>query len=81
MSCQTIVVDPNGMRPRVLTINRKLPGPFIQVCKNDVIRVRLQNDLDSMETSLHWHGILQRGFGFSFFFSFWLFEFLLQPLC
>ena len=61
-------IPANGIPRSVLTINRKLPGPSIQVCKNDVIRVRLENDLDSMETSIHWHGILQRGFGFSFFF-------------
>ena len=55
-------IPANGIGRSVLTINRKLPGPYIQVCKNDKIRVKLHNDLDSMETSIHWHGILQRGF-------------------
>ena len=61
-------IPANGIGRSVLTINRRLPGPSIQVCNNDVIRVRLENDLDSMETSIHWHGILQRGFELLLFF-------------
>ena len=52
----------NGIRRSVLTINRLLPGPPIEVCKNDLIRVKVHNDMDSSETSIHWHGILQRGY-------------------
>lgn len=51
----------NGIRRSVLSINRMLPGPAIYVCQHDLIRVIVHNDLESTETSIHWHGILQRG--------------------
>ena len=39
-----------------------LPGPSIQVCQNDIIHVKVKNDLmNDRSTSIHWHGMLQKG--------------------
>lgn len=39
-----------------MSINRKLPGPPIIVCKNDVIVVDVKNELEGSSTAIHWHG-------------------------
>ncbi|CAB3368220.1 Hypothetical predicted protein [Cloeon dipterum] len=45
-----------------LSVNGKTPGPTIQVCLGDRIIVDVENRLpSSFETSIHWHGILQKG--------------------
>lgn len=52
----------DGIERAVETINRLIPGPSIQVCKHDVIIVNLENLLRSQRvTSIHWHGIKQKG--------------------
>ena len=44
------------------SVNRMIPGPSIQVCKNDIIKVKVENFLRSQRvTSIHWHGIKQKG--------------------
>lgn len=57
--CQCIEAD--GFERGMLSINRMLPGPSIQVCKNDRIIVDVQNNIEGMEAALHWHGIWQQG--------------------
>lgn len=42
-----------------MSINRQLPGPPIHVCKNDIIVVDVDNQMEGTATSIHWHGILQ----------------------
>ena len=55
-----IVAD--GIERAVESINRLVPGPTIQVCKDDVIKVNLVNMLRSQRvTSIHWHGVRQKG--------------------
>ncbi|KAH9505403.1 hypothetical protein Btru_057180 [Bulinus truncatus] len=55
------VAADGGLRG-IITVNRMLPGPSIQVCENDVIRVRVHNKMENSEgTSIHWHGVLQKG--------------------
>lgn len=55
-------VPANGVMRPIMVINRMLPGPSIQVCLGDEIQVRLHNHLHMSEgTSIHWHGITQRG--------------------
>ena len=55
-------ITANGVKRDILTINRMLPGPSIQVCKNDIIRVKVKNHLmNEKSTSIHWHGMLQKG--------------------
>lgn len=49
-------VPADGTKRGIVTINRQLPGPAIEVCQNDIIVVDLHNKLPSEGTSLHWHG-------------------------
>lgn len=52
----------NGFKRAIKTVNRILPGPAIQVCKDDTIIVNVKNKLFSFEsTTIHWHGIRQKG--------------------
>ncbi|XP_011642479.1 laccase-1-like [Pogonomyrmex barbatus] len=46
----------------VFSINRMIPAPSIQVCKNDYVIVDLKNEAEGLETSIHWHGIFQNGY-------------------
>lgn len=38
-----------------------LPGPSIQVCENDKVVIDVENHMEGMEVTIHWHGIWQRG--------------------
>ncbi|XP_043278957.1 oxidoreductase OpS5-like [Venturia canescens] len=58
--CQCIEAD--GVEKTVLSINRMIPGPSIQVCQNDMVIVDVHNKIDGIEVSLHWHGIFQNGY-------------------
>lgn len=50
----------DGVEKGVMSINRKIPGPEVNVCKNDVVIVDVINRMAGTSTSLHWHGIHQR---------------------
>ncbi|XP_071494684.1 uncharacterized protein [Diadema antillarum] len=51
----------NGVQRPVLSINRQIPGPSIQVCQGDRIQVKVHNLLDNSEgLAIHWHGQHQR---------------------
>ena len=51
-----------GLRRAVYAVNKQIPGPAIQVCKNDEVIVNVYNNLRMGEsTSIHWHGIKQFG--------------------
>lgn len=54
-------VAANGVLRTIMTVNRMLPGPSIQVCKGDIVSITVSNDFHLSETtSIHWHGLLQR---------------------
>ncbi|XP_039747362.1 laccase-5 [Pararge aegeria] len=57
--CQCVLAD--GVERGILTVNRMLPGPSIQVCENDKVVIDVENHLEGMEVTIHWHGIWQRG--------------------
>lgn len=38
-----------------------IPGPSIQVCENDRVVIDVENHMEGMEVTIHWHGIWQRG--------------------
>ncbi|KAG5670510.1 hypothetical protein PVAND_000769 [Polypedilum vanderplanki] len=57
--CQCVLAD--GVERGILTANRMIPGPSIQVCENDRVVVDVENHIEGMEVTLHWHGIWQRG--------------------
>lgn len=56
---QCVIGD--GIGRGYLALNFDLPGPKIQVCKDDIIVVDLHNDADGLSTALHWHGMRQFG--------------------
>ncbi|XP_054289587.1 uncharacterized protein LOC129004903 isoform X2 [Macrosteles quadrilineatus] len=41
----------------ILTVNRRLPGPSIQICHGDTIIVDLINDVPHSNVTLHWQGV------------------------
>ncbi|XP_072045772.1 hephaestin-like protein [Amphiura filiformis] len=52
----------DGVQRPIVTVNRQIPGPPIQVCEEDEVEVKVWNRLGNSEgTSIHWHGIHQRG--------------------
>lgn len=38
-----------------------IPGPSIQVCEGDKVVIDVENHIEGMEVTLHWHGLFQRG--------------------
>lgn len=52
-------VTANGMERGIVAINRKMPGPSIIVCKDDTIVVDVENDMEGLSSTLHWHGFHQ----------------------
>lgn len=43
-----------------MSINQQLPGPSINVCKDDRIIVDIKNHMPGQELSFHWHGLHQK---------------------
>ncbi|KAL4235327.1 hypothetical protein ACF0H5_006962 [Mactra antiquata] len=53
-------VSTNGLMRHILTVNRQMPGPSIEVCKGDTVRVMVENKMDeAASTAIHWHGLKQ----------------------
>ncbi|KAI8121740.1 hypothetical protein FF38_00341 [Lucilia cuprina] len=52
---QCIVGD--GVEKGVMSINRQIPGPAIQVCKNDLLIIDVHNNAHGSAAALHWHGL------------------------
>ncbi|CAD6230944.1 GSCOCG00006890001-RA-CDS [Cotesia congregata] len=57
--CQCVLAD--GVERGILTANRMIPGPSIQVCEGDKVVVDVENHMQGMEATIHWHGVWQRG--------------------
>lgn len=53
-------VTGDGVERGILTFNRQLPGPAIQVCQNDKVIIDVQNRMKGLSTSIHWHGQFQK---------------------
>ncbi|XP_011194194.2 uncharacterized protein LOC105219623 [Zeugodacus cucurbitae] len=51
---QCILAD--GYEKGVMSINRQLPGPTIQVCRDDLIIVDVANQAHGTAAAIHWHG-------------------------
>lgn len=58
-------VTADGFERGLVTVNRQLPGPPIQVCKNDIIVVDVENHMEGASAAIHWHGITQKGTPFA----------------
>ncbi|XP_049777856.1 uncharacterized protein LOC126175257 [Schistocerca cancellata] len=53
-------VAADGVERGFIAVNRRLPGPSIQVCEGDRVVVDVENRLAGHSTAIHWHGALQR---------------------
>jgi len=54
-----LVID--GSYRAVPTVNGMVPGPAIEVDEGDTVVVHLHNMLHNAATTIHWHGMYQRG--------------------
>nr|XP_053655696.1 uncharacterized protein LOC128704618 [Cherax quadricarinatus] len=54
-------VPGDGVRRRILVINKQLPGPTIQVCLGDRVVVDVKNSFEDEVLTIHWHGVTMRG--------------------
>ncbi|XP_077987804.1 uncharacterized protein LOC144442357 [Glandiceps talaboti] len=53
----------NGVPRPIAVINRMLPGPSIEVCQGDQIKVKVTNRLENNEgIAIHWHGQHMKGY-------------------
>ena len=54
--------NPDGRLARpVVGINNQWPCPTINVDKGDEVVVHIHNNLGNETTTMHWHGLYQRG--------------------
>lgn len=53
-------ISADGIERGVMSINRKIPGPTIHVCKDDLIVVDVTNMMGGTSATIHWHGFHQR---------------------
>jgi L-ascorbate oxidase len=51
----------DGVKRSFLSLNSQLPGPEINVCKDDIVVVDFKNGAEGTATSIHWHGIRHIG--------------------
>lgn len=52
---------PDGVWKPMVLVNGQSPGPLIEASTGDTVRVRVTNLLPNASTSVHFHGIDQRG--------------------
>lgn len=54
-------IAPDGVTKKGLVVNGAFPGPTIEANWGDWIEVEVENKLGDEGTSIHWHGLLQKG--------------------
>ena len=52
--------DADGFTRPALLMNGQMPGPTLTANAGDWVEITVKNDLPE-ETSVHWHGFMQRG--------------------
>ena len=60
-SIDWVTASPDGFSRPVVGINGQWPCPQIDINKGDRLIVQVHNNLGNESTSLHWHGLSQRG--------------------
>ncbi|XP_017783473.1 PREDICTED: laccase-2-like [Nicrophorus vespilloides] len=59
LSRECVIADGNN---RIIEVyNKMMPGPSIEVCEGDQIIVDFTNNLLDVDSTIHWHGMHQRG--------------------
>lgn len=51
-------IDLGGTPASAITVNGTVPGPLLRFREGDEAVIRVTNQLDGEDTSIHWHGIL-----------------------
>ena len=54
-------LDYDGVPRLALAVNGQVPGPIIECNWGDTIQVSVTNKMKNNATSIHWHGIIQKG--------------------
>lgn len=49
-------IPADGTKRTITVVNRRLPGPSIEVCLGDEVIIDVINELSSDTTTIHWHG-------------------------
>ena len=52
---------PDGFRKPMMLVNGQSPGPLVEANTGDRVRVHVNNRMAAWSTTIHWHGIDQRG--------------------
>ncbi|KAG9077249.1 laccase, multicopper oxidase, benzenediol:oxygen oxidorectuctase [Ceratobasidium sp. UAMH 11750] len=52
---------PDGFYRQMLVVNDQYPGPTIEANEGDTIVIHVENKLEKVGTSIHWHGLFQNG--------------------
>ena len=55
------VITADGVPRMVTTVNKTIPGPPIIVYENQEVKIHVKNNLLDRSTSIHWHGLEQKG--------------------
>lgn len=50
----------DGVERSIISVNRMIPGPTIDVCEGDRIVVDVANRIEGEGLTIHWHGIFQK---------------------
>jgi L-ascorbate oxidase len=59
--CKQDCIYADGNQRPLISVNRMLPGPAIEVCQNDTVVVNVMNNLKFGELlSIHFHGMTQK---------------------
>ncbi|KAJ2913650.1 hypothetical protein MD484_g6750, partial [Candolleomyces efflorescens] len=65
MTVSNVPIQPDGFPRPAAVVNGIHPGPLIVAQKGDAFDIEVTNDLTdpalTLDTSIHWHGIFQRG--------------------
>ncbi|KAJ3524320.1 hypothetical protein NM208_g12103 [Fusarium decemcellulare] len=62
LEVEEMPIDGDGViNPYGKVFNQTYPGPWIQACWGDIIKVTVKNKLRYNGTTIHWHGLRQLG--------------------
>uniref|UniRef100_A0A182J835 Uncharacterized protein n=1 Tax=Anopheles atroparvus TaxID=41427 RepID=A0A182J835_ANOAO len=53
-------ITADGVERGVMSINRRIPGPPISVCRGDLLVIDIVNKMAGTAATIHWHGLHQR---------------------
>ena len=55
------VLPGSGSEKRMVTVNGTVPGPTLRVAPGQRVEVTVYNAMQDEDTTVHWHGMMQRG--------------------